>query len=399
MTEFKRADRISSVSISDIVVMSEAARARRAEGFDVISLGIGEPDFNTPDHVSEAAIAAIHAHDTKYPPIAGKPALRAAIASLYDGATPANTIVSAGSKYSLLNTFLATLNDGDEVVIPAPFWESYADIVRIAGGHAVVVPSTAEDGFKPSPDAIRAAITPRTRWLMINNPSNPTGAVMSPALLREIGDILTDFPDIWLLSDEIYEHLTYGVDFHSAYDVLPELRERMLVVNGVSKAYAMTGWRLGFGIGPAELISAMVDCQAQGTSGASSISQSAALAALTGPQDLLEERRASFQARRDLVLSHLNAMEGIETPTPEGAFYTFSRWTKLRGGITPDGTVLNSDHDFCNYILQSADTTIIPGKGFAAEGHFRISYASSTEELTTALTRMATAVAAINMPS
>lgn len=398
MTEFKRADRINSVSISDIVIMSEAARARRAEGHDVISLGIGEPDFTTPDHVNEAAIAAIHACDTKYPPVAGKPELRQAVADQYDGAKPENVVVSSGSKFTLFSSFMASLNDGDDVVIPAPFWTSYEDIVTIAGGNPIVVPSSANEGFLPNPERLRAAMTPRTKWILINNPSNPSGAVMPRELLHDIGGILDDFPNCWLMSDEIYQHLTYEAEFHSAYDVLPHLRDRMLITNGVSKAYAMTGWRLGYAIGPKALIKGMIDVQAQGTSGVTTIAQAAALAALTGPQDLLEERRQSFKTRRDLVLKHLNAMEGLETPTPEGAFYTFTNWERLRGGKTPDGTILKTDKDFCQYILTSANVTVIPGSGFAADGHFRISYACSTDELTRALTRMAEAVSAITKP-
>jgi aspartate aminotransferase len=398
MPNFNRARRLNSVAVSDIVVMSEAARARRAEGADVISLGIGEPDFNTPDHVNEAAIKAILNHDTRYPPIAGKPELRAAVAAHYDTATAENVIISTGSKYTLLNAFMASINDGDEVIIPSPFWTSYADIVALCGGKAVVLPSKIEDNFQLDPDALRRAMTSKTRWILINTPSNPTGAVMSEAVLKAIGKILDDFPQCWLMSDEIYQHLTYGAVFHSAYDTLPHHRNRMLVTNGVSKAYAMTGWRLGYATGPKALIKAMVDVQAQGTSGASSISQAAALAALTGPQDLLEERRQSFLVRRDLVLSHLSLMEGIETPTPEGAFYTFSCWKKLKGGITPDGTALNTDKDFCQYILAAADTAIIPGSGFAADGHFRISYACPEDDLTRALTRMAKAIAKIKRP-
>ena len=396
--EFQSAQRISDVTISDIVIMSEAARARRAEGHHVISLGIGEPDFNTPQHVNEAAINAINNHDTQYPPIAGKPALKAAVAALYDTASSDQVLVSSGSKYTILNGFLASLNDGDEVVVPAPFWTSYADIIRLCGAKVVIVPTHAEDGFQLDANALRAAMTPKTRWLLINSPSNPTGAVMGADKLKEIGDVLADFPRCWLMSDEIYQHLTYGIDFASAWDVLPQLRDKMLITNGVSKAYAMTGWRVGFGIGPQNLIKAMTTVQAQGTSGTCSIAQAAALAALTGPQDLLEERRQSFLMRRDLVLNHLHAMDGITTPTPEGAFYTFSSWQDLKGGITPQDQVLETDRDFCQYILEAANTTIIPGTGFAAEGHFRISYASSVDDLNQALSQMAKAVAAIKRP-
>ena len=395
---FQSAQRISDVTISDIVIMSEAARARRAEGHHVISLGIGEPDFNTPDHVNEAAIKAIKDHDTQYPPIAGKPDLKSAVAALYDGATPEQVLVSSGSKYTILNGFLASLNDGDEVVVPAPFWTSYADIIRLCGAKVVVVPTHAENGFQLDVEDLRAAMTPKTRWLLINSPSNPTGAVMGAEKLREIGAVLADFPNCWLMSDEIYQHLTYGIDFASAWDVLPEMRDKMLITNGVSKAYAMTGWRVGFGIGPQDLIKGMTTVQAQGTSGTCSIAQAAALAALTGPQDLLEDRRQSFLERRDLVLNHLRAMDGITTPTPEGAFYTFSSWQDLKGGMSPDGKTLETDRDFCQYILEAANTTIIPGAGFAAEGHFRISYASSVEDLNQALTQMAAAIAAIKRP-
>ena len=241
-------------------------------------------------------------------------------------------------------------------------------------------------------------MTPKTRWLLINSPSNPTGAVMGAEKLRETGAVLADFPNCWLMSDEIYQHLTYGIDFASAWDVLPEMRDKMLITNGVSKAYAMTGWRVGFGIGPKDLIKGMTTVQAQGTSGTCSIAQAAALAALTGPQDLLKDRRQSFLERRDLVLNHLRAMDGITTPTPEGAFYTFSSWQDLKDGMTPDGKTLETDRDFCQYLLEAANTTIIPGTGFAAEGHFRISYASSVEDLTQALTQMAAAIAEIKRP-
>lgn len=397
MTEdqFTRADRMNGIEVSEIVVMSEAARARRAEGHDVISLGIGEPDFNTPDHVKAAAVEAIHADDTKYPPIAGKPALREAVARLYEGREVANVLISSGSKYTLLNGFLATLNPGDEVIMPAPFWTSYADIVRLCGGVPVVLETDSNAGFKPRPEQLEAAMTEKTAWLLVNSPGNPSGAVLGRDDWQAIGAIIEKHPHCWLMSDEIYEHLTYEMDFVSAHDALPGLRHRMLVVNGVSKAYAMTGWRVGFGVGPEKLIKAMTATQAQGTSGTTTISQAAALAALTGPQGLLDERRQIFRQRRDLVLSHLDRMPGITCPKPDGAFYVFPGWHGLMGGTTPSGQVLTSDGDFCRYILEEANVTIIPGSAFAMEGHFRISYACSTEELEEALTRMAIAVKAI----
>ncbi len=396
--KFRRASRIETVTVSDIVIMSEAARARRAEGHDVISLGIGEPDFTTPDHVNAAAIAAINAHDTKYPPIAGKPELREAVANLYSGRTAANVLISSGSKYSLLNAFLATVNPGDEVILPAPFWTSYSDIVRLSGGVPVILPTRAASGFKPSPEEIGKLITPRTRWLLLNSPSNPSGAVLSKEELVAIGNMLEGHPQCWLMSDEIYEHLTYDVPFVSAHDALPRLRDRCLIVNGVSKAYAMTGWRLGFATGPEELIKAMTVVQSQGTSGTSTISQAAALAALTGPQDLLASRRESFRQRRDLVLDYLSGMDGIETATPDGAFYVFPSWSKLKGFSTPDGAVLEDDQDFCRFILNAANTTIIPGTGFAAPGHFRISYACSKDDLRSALSRMGDAITTLKAP-
>ena len=392
---FQRADRIGDVQISDIVRMSEAARTRRADGHDVISLGIGEPDFRTPDHVNDVAIKAIHDGDTNYPPIAGKPLLRAAVARAYDGMTADNVIVSSGSKYTLLNAFLASVNDGDEVILPAPFWASYADIVTVCGGVPVIVPGHADQGFQLDIDAIRQAMSPRTKWILINTPSNPTGAVMTAEIMTALGDVLADHPQCWVMSDEIYEHLIYDAEFISAYTHLPQLRDRMLITNGVSKAYAMTGWRVGYGIGPVELIKAMTSVQAQGTSGTCSIAQAAALAALEGPQTLLDERCMAFRTRRDLVLGYLHAMDGITTPTPEGAFYTFSSWVGLQGGITPDGKTLTTDHDFCSYILEAANVTIIPGTGFATPGHFRISYACDEDDLRRALSRMGDAVAAI----
>ena len=397
--DFRRARRMAGVEVSDIVVMSAAARARRAEGHPVINLGIGEPDFNTPDHVAEAAIAAIRGHDTRYPPIAGKPELRAAVAVQYDDRAAENVLVSSGSKYTILNMFLASLDEGDEVVIPAPYWASYGDIVRLCGGKVVEVPTKAGDGFIPSKRALEDAMGPRTRWLMVNFPGNPSGGVIGAEGWADIGAVLDAFPDCWLMSDEIYQHLSYEIDFVSAHDALPRHRERTLIVNGVSKSYAMTGWRLGFGIGPAPLIEAMTAAQAQGTSGTSTISQAAALAAVTGPQDLLAERRGSFRERRDLVLGHLEGMAGVECPVPLGAFYAFPSWRGLMGGATPGVQTLKTDRDFCTYILEAADVVTIPGSAFSCPGHFRISYAASKDELDEAMGRIAGAVAAIRKGS
>ena len=393
--DFRRAARIASVEVSDIVRMSEAARARMADGHEVVSLGVGEPDFDTPDHVAEAAIAAIRRHDTRYPPVAGKPELREAVAGLYDGMAAENVIVSSGSKYTILNMFLASVDPGDEIVVPTPYWGPYRDIAGICGGRVVEVPTRPEDGFIPSREGLAAALGPKARWLFVNYPGNPSGGVIGAEGWETIGAVLDEHPECWLASDEIYQHLTYGIDFISAHDALPRHRDRMLVINGVSKSYSMTGWRLGFGIGPAALVHAMMIAQSQGTVGTNTISQAAGLAAVTGPQDLLEERRESFRVRRDLVVGHLVGMDGISCPTPLGAFYAFPSWEALRGGRAPDGSVLEDDRAFCDYILEAADVVVIPGSAFACPGHFRISYAAPNEDLDRALGRVAEAVTAV----
>jgi aspartate aminotransferase len=398
MADFTKADRLAKVEVSAIVLMSEAARQRRTEGHDVINLGIGEPDFNTPDHASAAAISAIHNHDTHYPPIGGKPELKQAVASLYDGRggtarSAENVIISSGSKYTLLNAMLASVNPGDEVIVLAPFWTSYADIIRLCGGVPVIVPTDANNGFCPDIKAIKSAMSSRTRWLMINSPSNPSGAVLSAEDLRALGDIVAAHDQCWLLSDEIYEHIVYDTEFVSVADALGDLADRTLIINGVSKAYAMTGWRLGYGVGPTPLIAAMLTAQAQGTSGTTTLSQAAALAAITGDQDLLSSRQQSFRARRDLVCDHLRGMNGLTVSNPQGAFYIFPSWQNLIGWKTPQGLTLKDDMDFCHYILEAADTVIIPGSSFAMPGHFRISYATDTASLNTAMTRMSKAIA------
>jgi aspartate aminotransferase len=400
MAEFIKADRLAEVEISAIVVMSEAARQRRAEGHDVINLGIGEPDFNTPDHASKAAISAIQNHDTHYPPIGGKPELKQAVAALYHGRggtsrSAENVIISSGSKYTLLNAMLASVNPGDEVVVLAPFWTSYADIIRLCGGVPVVVPTDADNGFRPDVNAIESAMSPRTRWLMINSPSNPSGAVLSAEDLRAVGNIVSAHDKCWLLSDEIYEHIVYDMDFVSVADALGDLADRTLIINGVSKAYAMTGWRLGYGVGPAPLIAAMTTAQAQGTSGTATISQAAALAALTGDQEMLISRQQSFQSRRDLVFDHLRGINGLTVSKPQGAFYIFPSWKNLVGWKTPHGMTLKEDLDFCRYILDAADTVIIPGSSFAMPGYFRISYATDTQSLEKAMARISQAIAAL----
>lgn len=397
MANFKRSDRVASLQLSEIVKISEAARARQAAGHDVLTFGTGEPDFPTPDHVIEAAHQAALSGDTGYPPTGGKPALKEAIAAdctRFAGFTP-NTdeiLVSTGAKQVISNAFAATVNPGDEVIIPAPFWTSYGDIVDFCQGVMVNVPCEAEAGFCITPDELEAAITDKTRWLLLNSPGNPSGAMYSGDELAALADVLRRHPHVWVLSDEIYQHITYE-PFTSFRIAAPDLADRTLIVNGASKSYAMTGWRLGWGIGPAELIKAMTAVQGQSTSGASSISQAAALAALTGPQNLLAERCDAFRARRDMVVAALNDIDGLTCPVPGGAFYVFPNCAGLFGRVTPEGTTLNTDADVCNYILEAGNVALVPGRAFGLPGHFRLSYAYSDDELTEGCARIAAAIA------
>ncbi|MCX7561283.1 pyridoxal phosphate-dependent aminotransferase [Sulfitobacter sp. F26204] len=388
---FQRADRIASIAVSEIVQISEAAAQLRAEGKDVLSLATGEPDFLTPAHICEAATAAMVAGQTRYPPTAGTAALRDAIA-LKAGVTRANVIISTGAKQVLSNLFLAALNDGDEVICPAPYWTSYRDIVGFAGGFVVEVACSGEKGFKLTPEQLEQAITPKTRWLLLNSPSNPSGAMYSHAELEALGAVLRRHPHVWLASDEIYQHISYK-PFTSVTDALPDLDDRTLVINGVSKAYSMTGWRIGWAIGPRAVIEAMQDVQGQSTSGACSISQAAALAAVSGNQDLLVERAAVFQDRRDRVVRAINEDPLLSCACPDGAFYVFASCEKALGKRSPGGTVLESDSDFCRFVLESEGLALVPGSAFSMPGHFRLSYAYSDAELADGIARLRSATA------
>ena len=384
---FKRASRIAAMEISEIVQLTERAAALRAEGRDLIALSTGEPDFPTPDHVIAAAHAAALAGKTRYPATAGTPELRKAIAA-QNGVTAAQVMVSTGAKQVLANAMLATLDKGDEVIMPAPYWTSYSDIVAMADGTPVVLTCPMEEGFKLSPARLEAAITPRTRWLMLNSPSNPSGAIYSADEIRALAEVLARHPQVWILSDEIYDHLSY-TDFTPFTKVAPELADRVLVVNGVSKAYAMTGWRIGWGIGPVDLIRAMGAVQGQVTSGACSIAQAAALAALTGDQSLLETRRAAMQARRDTLVRGLNATPGVTCPMPDGAFYVFPDFSEAiaKGGFA-------SDADLCGWLMDEAGVAIVPGRAFGLPGHARISFAYSDKDLAAGLQRIQQALSA-----
>ena len=379
--QFRRAERIANLEISEIVQLSERAAAMRAQGRDVVALATGEPDFPTPENVIQAAHHAALFGKTKYPPTLGTPELRAEIARQY-AVTAANVIVSTGAKQVLANALLATVNPGDEVVIPAPFWTSYADMVKMAGGVPVVVPCSIHEGFKLSAQKLQGALTANTRWLMLNAPSNPSGAMYTEAEQRELAAVLADYPHVQILVDEIYALLSY-TPFISFAKVAPELAERTLIVNGVSKAYAMTGWRIGWGVGPAEMIRALGAVQGQTTSGASSISQAAALEALTGEQSVLKERLSVLRGRREKVVSALNALPGMECLYPDGAFYVFPN---IEGAITAKGFA--SDAEFCAALLNEMGLVLVPGRAFGLPGHLRLSFAYSDAELDDGLRRL-----------
>ncbi|WP_245188976.1 pyridoxal phosphate-dependent aminotransferase [Mameliella alba] len=379
------------MALSEIVAISEAAARLRASGHDVLALSTGEPDFPTPPHVRKAATLAMQNGVTRYMPTSGMPALRKAVADAA-GVAPANVIVSTGAKQVLANMFLATLDPGDEVVVPAPCWSSYFDMVALAGGETVKLRCGAEAGFKMTPEQLEAAITPRTRWLLLNSPSNPTGAVYTAAELAALGAVLKRHPHVWIASDEIYDLICYA-PFTSFRQACPELADRTMLINGVSKAHAMTGWRIGWGIAPPALIDAMTAVQGQVTSGACSIAQAAAVAAVTGDMQHIDDRRNAFRARRDYVVDALNAIPGIDCPVPDGAFYVFPSCAGVLGHKTPDGTVLETDADFCGHVLASAGLAIVPGRAFGLPGHFRLSYAYARSDLEEGCARLQRAVA------
>jgi len=397
------ANRLSNIKPSPTMAISAKAMEMKASGIPVIGLAAGEPDFDTPDFIKEAAYAAIKGGQTKYTAVDGTPALKAAVAGKfarendlsYDAKT--EITVGTGGKQVLYNAFMATLNPGDEVLIPAPYWVSYPDMAILAEGTPAFVTGPADKGFKVQPEDLRAAITPKTKWFILNSPSNPTGAAYTEAELRALGQVLMDFPKVLIMTDDMYEHLVYdGFDYKTIAQVCPELKDRTLTCNGVSKAYAMTGWRIGYAGGPAALIKAMAKIQSQSTSNPSSVSQAAALAGLEadqGDRAFLSERNAVFKERRDLVVSKLNAMPGIDCATPEGAFYVYPSLAGLIGKKTPAGTEITSDSDFATYLLDAAQVAVVPGVAFGLSPHFRISYATSTEALEDAMARIGQAVA------
>jgi aspartate aminotransferase len=390
---FRRAARIATVELSEILRISEAAAALKRAGRDVISLGTGEPDFPTPPQVIEAAHAAAIAGETTYTATAGTTPLRQAIgaACARDNGywpEPDEIIVSCGAKQVIFDAFFATLDAGDEVIIAAPYWTSYPDMVGVCGGTPVIVATTAESGFKITPDQLTAAIGAKTRWLLLNSPGNPSGAVYSQTELSALAEVLRAAPHVGIISDEIYQHICY-VPFQSFRSAAPDLADRTLIVNGVSKSYAMTGWRIGWGIAPERLIQAMVAVQGQITSGASSVSQAAALAALSGDQQHLAERNDDFRARRNMVAGALNATGVIRAGSADGAFYLFPDCTATFGMTTPDGTEIADDAGFCTALLQAEGVALVPGRAFGVPGHFRLSYAYSRASLIEACMRIA----------
>ncbi|MDO5369810.1 pyridoxal phosphate-dependent aminotransferase [Paracoccus sp. (in: a-proteobacteria)] len=385
---------LSRVKPSPTIAMTNLARELAAEGRDIVSLSAGEPDFDTPAHIREAGKAAIDAGHTRYTAVDGIPELKRAVADKFrreNGLdyTPQQITVGTGGKQILYNALMATLNPGDEVIIPAPYWVSYPDMVTLGGGTPVIVIGGLENGYRITPDQLEAAITPKTKWVILNSPSNPTGAGYGEAEMRGLTDVLLRHPHVWVLADDIYEHLVYdGFRFVTPAQVEPKLMDRTLTMNGVSKAYAMTGWRIGYGAGPVELIKAMANVQGQSTSNPSSISQYAALAALTGPQDYIAESRAVFQRRRDLVVSGLNQCEGIDCPVPQGAFYVYPSIARLIGRRTPEGKVIADDRTFAMELLNATGVAVVFGEAFGLSPHFRISYAASDAQLSDAIARI-----------
>lgn len=361
--------------------------ARRAEGATIISLCAGEPDFDTPEHIRQAGIEAIRNGHTRYTQVAGVRALREAVAEKFRrenglDVTWQDTLVSNGGKHVIYNALAATLNDGDEVIVPAPYWVSYPEMVELCGGTSKIVPCSAEDGFKLTPAALDQAINPSTRWLILNSPSNPTGAVYSRQELQALANVLLKHPHVLVLADDIYEHLLFdGQAFHTLAQVEPRLAPRVLTMNGVSKAYAMTGWRIGFATGPRWLLEAMEKLQGQQTSGASAISQHAAIAALNGPQDFIHQSRAVFETRRDLVVSLLNATPGLECIRPSGAFYVFASCAGLLGRTTAAGTLLETDEDVAHALLDEANVAVVHGSAFGLAPYLRIAYALDEDSL------------------
>ncbi len=388
------AERLGRVSPSQTIAIATKARALKAEGRDIISLSAGEPDFDTPENVKQAAIRAIEAGDTKYTDVAGTPALRQAVADKFKrdsglDYTADEVIVGTGGKQIIYNAMVATLDAGDEVIIPSPCWVSYPDIVALADGTPVIVPCGQNNGFKLRPEDLEAAITPKTKWFLLNSPCNPTGAAYTAAELKALAEVLLRHPNVWVFTDDIYEKLAYGdFEFATMAQVEPKLKDRTVTMNGCSKAYAMTGWRIGFAAGPKALIKAMDKLQSQSTSNTSSISQAAAVEALNGPQDAIPKMVKVYEGRRDLVVEMLNRAPGITCHKPEGAFYVFPSMNGCIGKTSAKGAKITNDESFVIALLDEQGVAAVHGSAFMYPGHFRVSYATDTEALREACTRI-----------
>ncbi|MBS0411846.1 MAG: pyridoxal phosphate-dependent aminotransferase [Proteobacteria bacterium] len=391
---FAESAALARVKPSATLAADAKARDLKAAGKNVISLAAGEPDFDTPDNIKEAAIKAIRDGKTKYTNVDGIPELKEAICAKFEREnglkyTPAQVNVSPGGKPVIYNAMVSTLNPGDEVVIPTPYWVSYPDMVLLAGGTPVFAQTSAATNFKLKAEDLEAAITPKTKWLILNSPSNPSGAAYTKAELRALADVLLRHPQVWILTDDMYEHLVFGdFQFWTIAQVEPGLYDRTLTMNGVSKAYAMTGWRIGYAAGPVPLINSMRKVMSQTTSNPASISQYAAVEALNGPQDFIKPNAKLFEGRRDLVVSMLNQAAGMHCPTPEGAFYVYPSVEKLIGKTAPSGKVIASDADFANELLEAEGVSVVFGAAFGLSPHFRISYATSNAVLEDACTRI-----------
>ncbi len=390
------AHRLSLITPSPTLAITSSAAKRKAAGEDILILAAGEPDFDTPDHIKQAAITAMAQGLTKYTAVEGMPALKEAVKKkfLEDNALSydvSEILVGVGGKQVIFNALLATCQEGDEVIIPSPYWVSYPDIVKLCGATPVFRECTASDYFKLTAKALKEVLTPRTKWLILNGPSNPTGAVYTDGELRALGDVIKDHTCL-ILSDDIYEYLTYAGTFTNFPMACPDLKDRCLVVNGVSKAYAMTGWRIGYGAGPKELIRAMAMLQSQSTSNACSIAQAAAITALTAPRKFLDDWRRSFMERRDFCLEKINQIPGLSCRKPEGAFYLYIQCEGIIGKKTPKGQMIQTDTDFATYLLEACGVAVVPGRAFGLSPFFRISYATSKEELSEACKRIKQAV-------
>lgn len=393
-TEIALSRAVERVQPSATIAVTTKANEMKRQGIDVIGLGAGEPDFDTPEHVKEAAIKAINDGKTKYTPADGIPELKEAICAKFKRDndleyTPAQINVSPGGKAVLYNAFMATLNPGDEVIVPAPYWVSYPEMARLAGGDPVFVQCGPNSNYKLSPEALEQAITPNTKWLVLNSPSNPTGAAYTKDELRALADVLLKHPHVWVMTDDMYEHLVYDdFKYFTIAQVEPKLYDRTLTVNGVSKAYAMTGWRIGYAGGPEKLIATMRKIMSQSTSNPCSISQWASVAALNGDHSFLAERNEVFKSRRDMVVKALNDCEGLSCATPEGAFYVYPSCAGVIGKSSPKGALISSDKDFATALLEEEQVAVVFGEAFGLSPAFRISYATSTEALEEAMKRI-----------